>query len=292
MEEIQTLVDLLGRVEFIAGLIAGSVALALLTGTIPRERLRPWGLAVGLATLATIHSAIGRRLGFTLAISLVAIGGWLISERTSPKSKRSPVGWVLIVAGAFLAVRGGDIPQMWIQVGGVLAIIVAGSIMSRWSSLNQHLVGPLFFITAFGIWSTVPETNAARGLLGLAIPLAFATLKPIGARLTTGGAYAVATVVAWIGATGGVSRPASVIGAWASLGFLVILPLVGARLRTAPRWPVLGAHGVMVLISARVIGLGVSGRIALPAALALCGFALAVAFLVTRQQPATRDEQR
>jgi hypothetical protein len=284
VEEIQTLVDLLGRVEFITGLVTGSVAVALLAGAIPRERLRPWGLAVGLATLATIHSTIGRRLGFTLAIALVAIGGWLISERTSQESKRSPVGWVLIVAGAFLAVSRGDIPEMWIQVGGVLAIMVAGSIMSRWSSLNQYLVGPLFLITAFGIWSTVPETNAARGLLGLAIPLAFATLKPIGARLTTVGAYAVATVVIWIGATGGVSRPASVIGAWASLGLLVILPLVGARLQTAPRWPVLVGHGVMVLISARVIGLGVAGSIALPAAMALHGFALAVAFLVTSPQ--------
>jgi hypothetical protein len=152
-----------GRVEYIAGFIAGSVALALLAGAIPRERLRPWGLAVGLAALATIQGAIGRRLGFTLAIALVAVGGWLINEKASPEWKHSPVGWILIVAGAFLVVSRGDIPEMWIQVGGMLAIIVAGSIMSRWASLNQYLVGPLFLITAFGIWSTVPETNGARG---------------------------------------------------------------------------------------------------------------------------------
>lgn len=291
MEEIQTLVDLLGRVEFIAGLTAGSVALALLASAIPGAHLRPWGLAVGLATLATIHAAIGRRLGFTLATALVAVGGWLISEWTSTKKKASPFGWVLIVAGAVLAVSRGEIPEPWIQVGGVVVIIVAGSILRRWGSLNQHLVGPLFAITAFGIWSTVPETNGARGLLGLAIPLAFATLKPIEARLTTGGAFTVATVVVWVGATGGSARPASAIGAWASLGLLVILPLVSARLRTAPRWPILAAHGAIVLISARVIGLGVAGSVALPSALALHGFALAIALLVTRSAEPVDDQR-
>jgi hypothetical protein len=90
--------------------------------------------------------------------------------------------------------------------------------------------------------------------------------------------------VIWIGATGGVSRPASVIGAWASLGLLVILPLVSARLRTAPRWPVLVVHGVMVLISARVVGLGEAGGPALLAALALFGLVVAVALVLTRTQ--------
>lgn len=285
MEELHTLVDLLGRLEFITGIVAGFVALALLAAVIPKGPRRSWGLAVGLSTLATIHIVIGRRLGLVTGVLLVAFGGWLVAEAArSESTKRSLVGWILIVAGATLAATRGDISEVWIEVGGVLAIIVAGSVMGRWVSLNQQLVGPLFLITAFGIWSTVPETNAARGLLGVAIPLAVATLKPIGARMTAGDAYAVAAVVVWIGAVGGSARPASVIGAWASLGLLVLLPLVRTRLPTAPLWPVLVAHAVMVVISARVIGLGEAGRPALITALALYGVALAAIIIVTRSR--------
>jgi hypothetical protein len=127
-------------------------------------------------------------------------------------------------------------------------------------------------ITAFGIWVTVPETEHARVFLGVAIPMALATMRPVRARISTAGAFALAGLLVWVVAVGGEARPASIIGGWASLGALAILPLVrqgAAALVERRQLVVIGIHVVFVVIASRLIGLWESAVFASVAVLAL-----------------------
>jgi len=168
---------------------------------------------------------------------------------------------------------------------------VLGALLSTWStSTKLEWLGPLFAITAFAVWTTVPDTELARLLLGVSLPLALATLRPVSAGLTSAGAFALAGVFAWIPALGGESRPASIIGAWASIGMIALIPFAAAL------WPDRESpglvssfvlHSVLVLIAARVIGLWVWAVPAAFAALALYAAALAIVYALGMRTPAS-----
>lgn len=122
---------------------------------------------------------------------------------------------------------------------------------------------------ATGIWLTVPDTNEARVLLGASIPLALATLSGMEGRLTWAGSFALSGLVSWVAATGGEGRHASIVGAWACLGILLVLP-IAMRLRDRPMDPrratLFIGHGVLVIVASRIVGLWEGGA---PAAMAM-----------------------
>jgi hypothetical protein len=63
--------------------------------------------------------------------------------------------------------------------------------------------------------------------------------------------------VVWVALWGGETRSGSVVGAWACIGMIALLPLA-SRLwgaRGIPIWQVVGLHIVAVIVAARVIGL-------------------------------------
>jgi len=83
---------------------------------------------------------------------------------------------------------------------------------------------------------TVPDTEAARALVGVAIPFAIVALALPGVALGTGGAAASVTLWMLIVARDGAARPGAVIGGIGSLGLFVcepiarrLAPLVRAR---------------------------------------------------------------
>jgi dTDP-4-dehydrorhamnose 3,5-epimerase len=163
----------------------------------------------------------------------------------------------------------------------------SGWVMSRWSKVDAPFLGALFLITAFGIWATVPDTHGARVLLGAAVPLALGTTHLVGARLTSAGAFALAGLVVWIGATGGEARPASIIGAWASLGLLLILPIAMGRLRSYRVAFLLIGQGLFVFVTARIIGFGDDAASAILTTVLLYGLVLGVLRVVTSRAEAT-----
>lgn len=289
-ESLSTLADLLTRSEFHVGLLIGAVALGILA-VLPRlpSWWRAWGMAAAVATLVGVQVVEGRRLGLAGGIALLALGGWAVGHASIDPHRRhlgwSTVGWAAIVAGAAAIPWRGQVDESnWFFLGTPLVAVVVGVLLSRWAtSTRLAWLGPLFAITAFAIWTTVPDTELARLLLGLSLPLAFATLPPIDARLTSAGAYALAGVFAWIPALGGESRPASIIGAWACIGVIALLPFAEAiwpdreHLGLTPTFVL---HSVLVLIAARVIGLWVWSVPAALAALALYAAALTIVYLL------------
>jgi hypothetical protein len=256
---IQTLVDLLTRSQFHAGLIAGAAVLA-----VPRALRLPkgtigWGLGVCVATMAGVYVTMGRRLVMTVGLVLLVLGGWMIHRsRTDANVRaRQPMAWVLIVLGAtVVTVRGGLPGTPWIQLLAPLAIIAFGYWIASWgSNTHRHLLGPLFAISAFGVWTTVPDTDSARVLIGVALPMLLATLPFSDLRISSIGAYPLAAIVVWAAATGGEPRHGSIIGAWGCFGLLAILPWLHDNGADTPRWLIMTMHSLLVLLASRLFGL-------------------------------------
>ena len=226
-----------------------------------------WALTLTAAAFIAVSLAIGASFSLLASLAALALGGWM--SRPPSGSARAPFGWALVAIGSVALVWRGGFPEIgWLLVLAPVAIVIIGSTLAAWSTrLPQELVGIMLAITAFGIWVTVPETEGARALLGASLPMAFATLRPFGgAKFGYAGAFALAGLLVWVVATGGEARPASVVGGWACIGALAILPLF----KPAPVWFVrrrrtmtLLLHGLLVLIASRVIGLWESGVVAL-----------------------------
>jgi len=249
----------------------GAVALVLLL-VVPPD-LRAWGLALAAVLAIGVNIAEGRRLAMTLGIVLLAVGGVFLDRRRAGNEPQI-WAWLIVGAGALLVTtRGGLAGDVWLQVTAPAAIVAFGYLISFWPrGTLSPMLGPLFLVTAFGIWVTVPDTETARVVLGAAIPLALATSGQIGARLGSPGAFAVAGLLVWVVAESGIPRPASIVGGWASLGVFLLIPLLSEGAVTKmSRWGVFGVHAVMVVLATRVIGLWTNVLPALVASAALMG---------------------
>lgn len=272
-ESVTTVLDLLTRNEFLVGGVVGFLALssiALLKPPGERPRL-DWGVVLVTAFLVVLGITIGFRPGVVVGLALLSFGGWL--ARPPSGESRALFGWMLLVAGAISPFWIGFESEVgWVRLAGPLVAIGAGVALARWShGLSQVLVGPMLAVSAFGIWVTVPETELARALLGVGVPMALATLPPIRARFGFGGAFAVAGMVAWVVGVAGEARPGSIVGGWACLGVLVILPFMRQTSAvTLARRPIvtIAAHTLLVALVSRVYGLWESAGAATLAVLA------------------------
>jgi len=269
-ESLFTVLDLLTRTDFLIGVAAGLIGFVLLfLGPPTKEGWRlEWGLILTAAALVAVSVTQGRRLGLLGGLGILALGGWL--ARPPRGSSRAPFGWALIAIGAEVMIwRGGFDESGWLLAITPVVIVLIGATLAAWATrLPQECLGIIFAISAFGIWMTVPETEGARALLGASIPMALATLRPFGAKLGYAGAFPLAGLLVWVVAIGGEARPASVIGGWACIGALAVLPHLtpppNRFVASRPTATVL-LHGFLVLVASRVIGLWESAGLALVA---------------------------
>lgn len=265
---ITTLADLLTEPEFLAGGAAGGIALLALFLVAGAGLDLDWGFAVSAAALSAFY-ATGQSPGaLAIGLAMLIAGGLLVTRTVEPVTSHPRVllGWILIAIGASLATQGGE-TGVWARFGLPVLIVVLGYQLGLWKGVRQApVLGALFAITAFGIWATVPDTETARSLLGAAIPMSIATLGPLRVRLGHPGSFALMAAVAWVAATGGGARGASIVGAMGCVGLIAIIPFMGDKARGLSPGAILVAHAVFVLISSRMIGLWTSP---VPAAMAL-----------------------
>ncbi|HEY7468995.1 MAG TPA: hypothetical protein VIC07_05630 [Acidimicrobiia bacterium] len=291
-ESLSTLLDLFTRGDFQAGLIAGALGLAVLLLISNEESpATQWGEAFALAVVVVVGFVAGRRLGVGLGLAVLAAGGWLLTPQRAIWMRA--VGGGLVAGGAALvAWRGGLGESGWLPLLTAAAILIGGTALATWSLRLPHgLLGPMMAITAFGIWVTVPETEHARMLLGVSLPLAVATLRPALARLSVGGAFALAGAVVWIVAVDGQARPGSIIGGWACLGALALFPFVqpnAASLIQDRPLIVIGIHTAFVIVASRVIGLWESAVTATIGVLIASIVAFVAIGLLTRRHASTQ----
>jgi hypothetical protein len=270
---LSTLLDLTNRAEFMYGGLTGLIALLVIALVTPDQKQRlDWGVVFAVAFLLTIGLTVGRRFGLVFGVGTLALGGWL--ARPPHDTARVIFGWLFLVAGAGVVAWRGGLPDLgWVMLLTPLLILGGGTALALWSlKLPQEVLGPMVAISAFGIWATVPDTEAARVLLGVSLPMALGTVRPVRAAITYAGAFPLVAIMVWATAVGGEGRPASIIGGWACLGALIILPLYRRSLRSwVESRPLVAVlfHAVLVGVASRIIGLWESVWLAIVAVLVL-----------------------
>jgi hypothetical protein len=287
-ESISTFLDLLTRQEFQMGLAAGVVGFVVLAALSIGRDLRGWGLVLTAPLVVGIQMEEGAAPALTTAAILMGIGGGLRGMALHSDTRRGLLvpAWIFIVVGAGFSISLAleyTNPLFGLATFGVA--IASGWALSTWEDGPHRIaLGPMFAISAFGIWTTVPDTDLARILIGIAIPMAFATLPPFNVRISGAGGFALAGALAWLPLWGGDQRTGSVIGAWACIGMIALLP-VALRLMPGLRlalWQLVGLHIGVVLVSARVIGLWDRATAAAIGVALLAAAILAVVLLIRR----------
>lgn len=243
---------------FLVGLLAGVVM-----GLVARLEWIPSGGAVAVA-------AGGASVWLDRAPwwVLVGAGGVVLRDLWIDEGGvKGGFGQALGGAGLVVVVAAVFPRSLVLPVLAVALVVVFGLLSSRAGRAGgDRLSGVLWLMTLFGIYSTVPDTKSA--IIAVAACGGVALLV----NLRIQGAAAM-TAVAVLAAAGGVSRTASLIGAVGCLGVFLIPKLAGR-----PWWLRLLLHTAIVLLSARVAGLGVN----VWAAAGIVLGTLAVAMLVER----------
>jgi len=274
-DSLSTLLDLFYEREFLWGVALGAIALGVVVTTYLLRRQAPWALLTAVAVIVGLPLIDQTRRPLVLGVVVLAAGGWLL-DRAAARIDATGVrvaGWAIVVVGGILIGLATPADSArWIAPAAVIVTIALGALLARWNQMAEaEWLGSMFAIAAFGTWTTVPDTELARLLLGVAVVTSVGTIRPIHARVTTAGALALAGVFAWLPTIGGAPRPASIIGAWTCVGMIAVLPVVRHRWSdrsTIPVWQVLALHAAIALVGARVIGLWTW---AIPAVLASTG---------------------
>lgn len=238
---------------FLVGLLVGIVM-----GLVARLDWIPSGGAVAVAA-----GAASVYLDHAPWWVLVGIAGVALREVWAGEGgMREGLGQALAGAG-LVVVAAGVFPRSLAFPVVVVTLAVVFLLLERTSD-DGRLGGVLWLMTLFGIYSTVPQTDPA--VIALAACAGVALL--VGLRIQGTAGMAAAVVLA---CAGGVGRTASLIGAVGCLGVL-LLPGLARR----PWWLRLLVHAAIVLLSARVAGLGVNMWAAVGIVLGTLAVALAV----------------
>lgn len=284
--------DLARATEFRVGFVVGG-ALAGTTVFVLAERHRhretPIGgflVAGGFAIAAALSSTLP--LNVVVGIALLALGGFVAG-----RVQHAFGALVLAVPGAVaLVIDLGSPRSTWVAPVTALVIVAACPLVADFDRRFARAGWPLAFfaVSAAGVYFTVPDTEHALVLLGVAIPMVFIGWPVVYASLGPGGAYAVVGALMWVAGFECRGRQASLVGAIGCLGLLVAEPLARVLSRgrdtvltTVParQWsivPVGAIHLGLVYIASRVAGL----RSSVTQATVLVAFELALTVVVLR----------
>jgi len=283
--------SLLRSQQFHAGLFAGVLAtaavrglnaIAIIRGTSTPAVERPvpdrWvvdavcGSLLAAAVLASLLHVTQPGLAF---VAVMVFGGAAGAAWCAARWARLPLAAGWLVASVVLATRlplHGVVPK-----ASVAALVALGApLAARADRISGDgtvtLLGLL--VSAAGIWVCVPDTEAARAVLGV---LAVGVLawwpgrrRPLGAP----GTMAIVVGLGWVIAYGDRGRPGSAAGAAACIGALALAPAVASvliRRGRAPAPPLVVAvvHVAVVAAASRWAGLMTAPVAAALAALAV-----------------------
>ena len=227
---IQETVDILLHPMFVRGVIAGLVVLvlgiAVATARGEDEIQRFGGLLVTAAVMVILYGSEMLGLSQIVGVTLLAIAGLL--------HRSVALRCLLGIPGAFLVIRP-DVgsASSWLPWFAMVAIIVSAPLVASFDNRYREtgLSLPFLGIATLGVFLTVPDTEGAMVLLGVSGIAGFLGWPKPFVALGASGSYSMVGIFTLVAADGAKGRPASIIGAMAVLGLLLIVPIT-IRLRS------------------------------------------------------------
>jgi hypothetical protein len=217
--------------QFTSGLIWGCAATVLLVAiaVVARDRVAPVGAGFAAAALIALersgniaaHQAMPRWVAVGTALSFVLVEIAAHVDRRMVVLTVAAAPGALVVAGALVGV------PTWVRVVVACFATFGAALVADADRVDRPGVAPgLWLIAVAGVYWTVPDTEAARVAIGVALPIA-ATGWPWGlGRLGAGGAAASVCVLGWVIGQDGFGRPGAVVGGVACLGLFIYEPIL------------------------------------------------------------------
>ena len=222
---------------FAVGALYGAFGFLLLgvLAALRRRTTEGGGIALAAATYLAVRDVWGgdiAPLGLALAIVLLAVGGASGKRMRSRMWDRWYVSFVrtavALLPGAL--VLGLTFPLStpgWLRVAAPVGAVLTGVLVCDFDLEQGPRGAPfaLLFVSALGIYYTVPDTELPLVLLGASVPFAIVSFPQPLRRLGAAGSAAMCGIVAWVVVVGGQGRPGSVVAGFGTLGLLLVEPL-------------------------------------------------------------------
>lgn len=165
---------------------------------------------------------------------------------------------------------------VWVVPASVLAAVAGGwGIGELRRESPSALVPAMFALTVLGVWGTTPDTERAVVMMGASTPLVLGALvRPSSARGVLW-PYMACGALSWAVITDGLGRMGSIVGAFGTLGMLVIAPAIGLLAgREGPlgvrlSWALLALQVALVMATGRGPGRVYDPGVALALAMGL-----------------------
>lgn len=217
---------------FLTGLRLALVVLVMGVGAwfVLKHRLtRPLPLigilipAVLLGTLAMVEGVMDPAIIPSLLMMAAGVG--LAILLGAPMSVQALAA---VPGSIWLAVASNVTDLLWVRVMFALFIPIAGYLINDFELRHEGLgLGAIYYALAtLGAFGAIPDTEWAVTLLAIAFVLTFLAWPRMLASLGPVGSFLAVTVLVWVTAQGGAPRPASIVGAIACLGLLILEPII------------------------------------------------------------------
>ena len=220
---------LLTSAEFISAIAIGAFGIGIvLVWAVATRKPSPAGGIVLTAGIAfVIFRTGGVPIGLILGLGLLLVAGLI--------SFRSPLATMAILLPGALVIALIALPRIITRrsVEAVLlaaAIIILALLVASFDTrfAPTTVATPLIAISFVSVFLTVPDTEFAVLAAGAALPWLVAGPPAKLARLGRSGSFVAVGMIVWLVVTGGSARPLSILAGIATLGVLIIEPVIAA----------------------------------------------------------------
>jgi hypothetical protein len=225
---VANLIEILQSSYFLWGLALGGLALIGVRGN---EAVRTGDdpLPIGGVLIAAASMGAASLAGDLPSAVWIGVGVIVLLTLMVENLDGSPI--VIAAAsipGAVVVALAGSSEPAWVRLVVVVSIPIIGFLINDFESrYGGHGLGVIYFgLAALGTFLAVPDTEWVRTLFAVALPISFLAWPRVLVTVGPAGAYAAGAVFALFTSEGGTGRPASVIGALACLGLLLIEPVL------------------------------------------------------------------